>query len=112
MNCMKCGRETDEQVFCPLCQEDMARSPVKPGTPVVIYERTTKPRTPSSFKVDPEEQIQKLRRSVRGLRILVALLALLFALSAGAAGYLFFTDDQPPIGQNYNTMVDPEESTE
>ena len=112
MRCMKCGRETQEQTFCQSCLEDMARSPVKPGTPVVIFERSISRRRAEPMKDELEEQIRKLNRTILHLKIWVVVMGVLFIFSAVAAGFLYFTsDDNPPIGQNYNTVVDSPPST-
>jgi hypothetical protein len=85
----------------------MAKSPVRPGTPVVIFERSKKAKKSPVKKTDPEEVISKLRQSVHHLKIWVAVSSVLFLLASAAAGYLFFSqDDQPPIGQNYQTIID------
>ena len=112
MRCMKCGRETQEQTFCQSCLEDMARSPVKPGTPVVIFERSNRRRRAAPKKDEHEEQIRKLNRTILHLKIWVVVMGVLFIFSAVAAGFLYFTsDDKHPIGQNYNTVVDSPPST-
>lgn len=82
MNCMKCGRDIEEnQVFCQRCLDTMAHYPVSPGTFVQLPHRDTSPVKRSTRKrvLTPEEQVVKLRRRSRrqwiGIVILVLLLA-------------------------------------
>lgn len=107
MQCIKCGRETGEQqVFCESCLSAMEKSPVKPGTPVVIQKRPQKLRAaPAVKKEKPEEQLLKLQRLVKILLWLCVGLVLALALSVGMLAYHFtFTDHSAPaIGQNYST---------
>ena len=121
MNCVKCGREIEEnQVFCQSCLEEMEQYPVKPGTAVHIPSR----KTEEEFKkvhhkkrpiLTPSEQIAKLRKKVLRLRILAVLLMLI----CGVLGYVVARtveelDFQRLLGQNYNTIItsDATEHTE
>ena len=74
MKCMKCGREIDEgQVFCPDCLLVMAKYPVKPGTAIVLPKKrdsAVKRPAPRRKLVTPEDQIRKLRRSLRTVFIM------------------------------------------
>ena len=70
MRCMKCGRDTEnEQVFCESCREIMAKYPVKPGTVVQLPHRDQQIQKKQTIRrhvtLSVEEQIKRLRRSVR-----------------------------------------------
>lgn len=109
MNCMKCGRETQEdQVFCLECQIDMARHPVKPETVVNLPQRSTElppKKQPHRWAVTEEDQIKKLNRRCRVLTILLAVvmvLSLLYvAISTKAVQRLL---QENLVGRNYSTI--------
>ena len=88
MNCMKCGRDiSTEQVFCPECLTEMARYPVKPGTPVnlPVHPKDPDPRKkPVKAKrtLTPEEQVPRLRSSLRLMVWALILTFLAFAFTA------------------------------
>ena len=87
MNCMKCGRQLkDEQVFCPDCLAVMAEYPVKPGTPIQLPNHSETPVTPQKHtrrKIrKPEEQIARLRTTVRWLTLALLVVLLAFAVTA------------------------------
>lgn len=106
MECLKCGRETQgKDVFCPGCLKVMAASPVKAGTTVTLPQRDKIARKSQSRKqIKPEEQIARLKSTVRRLRIAVAVLAVSLAVVAGAFVFrLAQPQDAPSLGQNYNT---------
>ena len=70
MYCLRCGREVNEdQDFCPDCVSVMEKYPVKPGTAVILPKRREGipiSRAPVRRKtLTAEDQIRKLRRSVR-----------------------------------------------
>ena len=111
MNCAKCGREIGEnQVFCPACLEEMERYPVKPGVVVHIPKHTDgaeEKKAPVRKRptLDPEEQIQKLKKKVRWLRMFVAVLLLACGLLCFAVGKVAMElDVRQIIGQNYSTV--------
>ncbi len=114
MRCLKCGRESEE-TFCRICQEEMEKYPVKPGTIVLLpkerpVEKKPAPRKP---QVPPETVIQTQRRTIRrlsgGIAALVALLVLLGAVTVRLLG----GPKKAPLGKNYSTVTRPseEEST-
>ncbi|MGN1000246.1 MAG: hypothetical protein ACI4PO_11905 [Faecousia sp.] len=84
MNCMKCGRELKgTEVFCPECAAQMEKYPVKPGTPVQLPYRTAAPPSKKKSKrriLKPEEQIAKLRHSLRLLTLALVVLMIAFIL--------------------------------
>ena len=87
MQCMKCGRKIkDNQVFCEECLGIMDTYPVKPGTPIQLP-TPTKSSLPTKLNrrksLKPEEQIHRLKASVRRLSITLALalLALILAIA-------------------------------
>lgn len=116
MNCVKCGREIEEdQVFCQNCLEEMSLYPVKPGTAIHIpshkHEEEFKKISPRRKLLTPSEQNLKLRKKVLRLRILVILLVLV----CGALGYVVARtveelDFQRLLGQNYSTIITPAET--
>lgn len=94
MRCLKCGREIkDTQVFCEGCQGSMEHYPVKPGTPIQLPHRQTPPvvkKKPSKRKkaLKPEEQIPRLRHTIRLLTVALIGAIIAFALAALATLYL------------------------
>lgn len=112
MQCLKCGREIPVgQVFCQDCQTDMAKYPVKPGTPIRIPRRqetaSVKKQAAHRSAVPPEEQVKRLKRR---LRIVSALLVLCLILAAAAAwlgvNYIKENQGKPLPGQNYSSVID------
>lgn len=112
MYCIKCGKETEEgQVFCEDCLADMAIHPVKPGTPVLLPIRPTAAKKSPSRRKGPTaaEQAVKLRRVVQWLALgMVVLIAVLFVTVSALVFTLRNQDVRNVIGQNYNTMTQPE----
>ena len=107
MSCLKCGRDTNnDRFFCDECIASMKDYPVKPGTPVYLPPISREPavkRVPHRpLPPNPEEQVAKLRKSNRRLRILSVLLTLLLALSCFLL-FRWYQGDEPPItGRNYS----------
>ena len=110
MNCMKCGREIPlGQVFCKECLADMAEYPIKPGTPVPLFDvgsTTQSKRTTNTRKQKkPEEQVASLKKWVTGLS--AALLAVILGFSITTAilvSRLEKADQETTPSQNYSTM--------
>ena len=106
---MKCGREILEgQVFCQECRADMERYPVKPGTVVQLPKRREGAPVRRNIgrrrTATPEEQIAKLRKS---LRIVIALWVIAVVLLCAAlypAALYFMEEDHFLPGQNYSVM--------
>lgn len=114
MNCMKCGREIEEdQVFCAQCLEDMAQYPVKPGIAILLPHRK---ETPVLKKIYPkrrqpptqEEQIHRLKKRVRLFVLLWILTLALLAATVYPTIQYFFGEDMPLPGQNYTTITSGE----
>ena len=112
MNCMKCGREISDGLFCTECLEEMDRYPVKPG--VVIQLPRRKPdaavkKTHARRRPLPsqEDQIRNLKKLVRRL-VLVILIMLLLLGATGyfAAIHLMESDVVILPGQNYSAVTD------
>ena len=106
MYCLRCGRDTvDQHVFCDLCRQDMEAYPVKPGTAIHLPRRNTAAAAPKKSRrkktVTPEEQVLRLKRSLRRVRVLASVLFLLLVLAGGALYYAFIHWDDPGIGRNY-----------
>ena len=114
MNCLKCGSETvSEQVFCPECLLEMEKYPVRPGTVVQLPSQkshSVAKKAPKRKTVSPEEQVKILRKRLKTVTIL-------FLISAGLAIALAFPavehlmEDHFKIGQNYNTVTTPTETS-
>ena len=116
MNCMKCGREIEEdQAFCSYCLLDMEQHPVKPGT-VILLPSQDKPAGKKAVKKKkptptPEEQVENLKKKLLIHRIGAAVLAVavcgLIYLSGRVISEL---DIQRLLGQNYSSATDAEET--
>ena len=109
MNCLKCGRETQQsQVFCQACQEIMQNYPVKPGTVIHLPSRDTsvleKKQTPEQWEEQSDDQLHKLRRLTRWLTATIALLSLLLCIATGMLVHtLNMNANASAIGRNYTT---------
>ena len=109
MNCIKCGREIPlGQVFCKECLADMSNHPVQPGTPVQLpvhkQEAPRKQPTPRKTR-KPEEQIARLRRSVRGLIIALISVTLIGAIAIFILVNVVIKSRNTVLpGQNYSTV--------
>ena len=108
MNCIKCGREIDENaVFCADCLAVMEKYPVKKDTPVQFPKRDVEEAAKKAARrrtVTPEEMISRMRVVIRRQNLLLILLAAALAVFV----WLYFTNPQlvpknedAPIGQNY-----------
>ena len=112
MNCLKCGRETQQsQVFCPACQEVMQNYPVKPGTVIHLPRRDTavleKKPAPEQWEERSDDQLPKLRRLTRWLTATIALLSLLLCIATGMLIHtLNMNDNSSTIGRNYTAATD------
>ena len=108
MNCMKCGRETQEEtVFCQDCLAEMAKYTVQPGTVVLLPRR----REPSLIKKMPkrhvptaEEQVIVLRKWVMWLSILLAICIVAIVLMFNPTMH-YVLDEHVEIGQNYSSII-------
>ena len=107
MNCMKCGRETQEgNVFCQECLTEMEKYPVRPGTVVQLSRRreTVLPKKVVKRHVPtPEEQIKFLRKWAIIASVLVALCVAIIALMFEPTMH-YVMDDHYEIGQNYSSV--------
>ena len=118
MNCMKCGRETqDENVFCQNCLLDMEKYPVRPGTVIQLPRR----REVSIVKKMPKRHIPSLEEQLKYYRKAIWILTLLLVLCIGAIVLMFkptmhyVLDEHVEVGQNYssvNSSATPASSTE
>lgn len=112
MNCLKCGRETD-QTFCEACREEMTRYPVKPGTIVQLPKdrSASYPRRSQDWreKISPEEQITNQKCTIRRLASAVAVLTIALIVTGFAMFRILRSNTQPPVGQNYSTVTKPTE---
>jgi len=107
MQCIKCGRETAQNhVFCDTCLEVMDKSPVKPGTPVVIPKRPRKIHPAAAAKKEkPEDQIPRLEKLIRTLCWMCLVLFVALSICVGIIVWHFTSTDHGglAIGQNYST---------
>lgn len=84
LKCIKCGTAVPaDQVFCGACQEEMERYPVKPGTPILLPNRSEKVSTKSSHKKarKSEDIIANLRAFIFWLILLVVALSTALAIT-------------------------------
>ena len=107
MNCMKCGRETqNENVFCQECLQDMEKYPVRPGTVVQLHRR----KEVSAVKKMPKRHIPSAEEQLKQYRKLTWILTVLLALCIGAIVLMFkptmhyVLDEHVEIGQNYSSV--------
>ena len=109
VNCLKCGKATkDGHVFCPDCQEQMAKHPVKPGAVIHLTQRevplSDKKSAARSREDTPQDQLLQLRKMIRWLIATIALLSLLLCSAAGMLVHTLTEENATPaIGRNYTT---------
>lgn len=109
MNCLKCGRETEEgSAFCSACLKEMEDHPVSPNTVVVLPSRRRAPvkKAMTSRRRAPTQQelLRKYRRRCRRLAVATAVLAVLLAAAIGLSLWLYSERKTPPRGQNYTAI--------
>lgn len=85
MNCIRCGRETEEdQVFCSACLKDMERHPVNPGTPIQLPKRTKRVAAKrAGFKMATkkwEDRLYRMKAVVAYLIFIIILLCVALAV--------------------------------
>ena len=82
MYCMKCAREIrSDQVFCEDCLAGMEKEPVRIDMPVTLP--VPPPRRSSTYRrpaVKPEEEIRRLRKVNRKLKLTIFLLVVLLLI--------------------------------
>ncbi len=108
MQCLRCGREIDEQqVFCADCLDVMAKHPVKPNTVVTIPERSVRVRrTPPRRPVRNDDTVEQLHRKIMQLRLWICMLMAALMLCVAVITWQELTRDQgPAIGQNYTSVT-------
>ena len=115
MQCMKCGRDANNhQVFCEICQEDMEKYPVKPGTVVLLphYVHYNQPKRAPVRIVTHEEQLRRLKKRSRVLAYLLAL-ALAIAISFGMLSLYLYAEYEDKFlpGQNYTVVESQKKDT-
>lgn len=106
MACLKCGRDIPAgQVFCDGCLEIMDKSPVKPGTPVLLpapkRQVAGKKQTHRKRVLPPEEQVIHLRKALRRMYLCVGVLILVLGMATALLVNEILEEDAPVIGQNY-----------
>lgn len=110
MNCMKCGREISlGQVFCKDCLADMEQYPIKPGTPVPLFDQpaAVQPKRAVNTRKQkkPEEQIAGLKNWILGLSLTLLAVILGFSITTAALiNRLEEAENAVPPGQNYSTL--------
>lgn len=112
MNCLRCGRETEEEeAFCLDCQKEMAKNPVDPNAVVILPSRKQSlPRKPVKRKLPPEDQIKILKRRVHIFTCLFVA-ALLAAICLSIPFIRDLGKEKFQIGQNYSTVKHSTEPT-
>lgn len=113
MECLKCGRETD-QTFCEECRAVMEKNPVKPGTVVQLLNRDTlipQKKVPRKNKITPEQRIQKLKKQVVHLHWINSILVALLLVLCMVVYLLYNRSTRPITGQNYTTNHSATETT-
>ena len=112
MNCIKCGREHQENsVFCGKCLGVMKKYKVSPDAVLQLPQRKETPAkkaAPRKKTASPEELIVQQRKTIKLLRLMLVCAVLLLALSITLLLHLNKEEEvQMTIGQNYMTK-DPE----
>lgn len=112
MNCLRCGRETDEdQAFCLECQKEMAKYPIDPNAVVQLpVRRQPQPRKPAKRRIPPEEQIRLLKLRIRLYACLLAV-ALIAVVCLAIPVIHGIGQQKFAIGQNYSTVKTETEAT-
>ncbi len=114
MNCMKCGRETEnDSVFCQECLQEMKRYPVQPGAVVLLPRRresTLMKKTPKRHIPTPEEQNVILRKMVLWMSIALAVCIVAIILMFHPTMH-YVLDEHVEIGQNYSSVTPAASST-
>ena len=108
MNCMKCGRETqNENVFCQNCLQEMEKYPVRPGTVVLLPRR----KEPSMLKKITKRHVPTAEEQVKLLHKWVVVLSILLTICVAAIVLMFnptmhyVLDEHVEMGQNYSSMT-------
>ena len=108
MNCMKCGRETEnDQVFCRDCLQVMEKYPVLPGTVVLLPRRRESAylkKLPKRHVPTSEEQIAALRKCVRILAIALTICIVAIILMFHPTMH-YVLDEHVEVGQNYTSVI-------
>lgn len=108
MNCMRCGRDIEEGVFCEECLEEMKKYPVNPGIAIRIPRRPDPQvkRVQRRKTVSEEEQIRILRKRLRiATAVAVVLLAMLVGLLIPSAMHYMSEHEVLLPGQNYSAAT-------
>ena len=117
MQCLKCGRETNEnQVFCSQCLYIMDQYPVKNNSAVHLPHRAAEPApkkiSRKKWSLSPEEQIVHLKITIRRLGVTVAVLSLVLLLSMGFVWKMFMDmAAYKKAGTNYAFEASPSTSS-
>lgn len=113
MGCLKCGREIEEgAVFCQSCLANMAKYPVRPGTPVLLpsRERVSVKKAPKRRTVSAEDQVKGLKKRVRTMTTLW-LVTLLAAVVFFVIVWLPLSGPKHRPGQNYTAVIATTQAT-
>ena len=116
MNCMKCGREVEDgQVFCPACQEDMEKYPVRPGTVVLLPKRDEvyyAKKSASKRRAGPttEEQIRSLKARLRLVTVMLLISLTLMAVLIYPMAKEYLENQHLRPGQNYTSITEAEKT--
>ena len=114
MNCMKCGRKTEDgNVFCNDCLAVMDKYPVKAPASIPLprreEEETVKKAARKKHRPSPEEQVARQKLKIRRMAFaIVGLCAVVCLLAAWIVQGWFSEDPEnlPRIGKNYTVQTD------
>lgn len=110
MECIKCGRETD-QTFCLECREKMRAYPVDPRTVVKLPNKpdySQRRNVRRSAPVTPEMKIEQLKLRIRRLLIAVLCLFVVIVILCTESYLQIRKARQPLPGQNYSVVHETE----
>lgn len=109
MYCMKCGKDTkSDRIFCDACLTAMQQSPVKPGTPIQLPNRSASAakKNPSRRKQQsPEEKLLRMQGILRVMSICLIAAVLALGLTVTLLIHTLQPQSDPePNGKNYTTV--------
>lgn len=114
MNCMKCGRKTEDgNVFCRECLTVMAKYPVKAPASIQLpnreKEETPKKSSRRKHRNFPEEQVARQKLKIRRMAFAIVGLAAAVCLLAGWIIQGLLAPEQENasrIGKNYTVQTE------
>lgn len=118
MNCIKCGKKLkNHHVFCEDCLALAENYPIDPDTPVILPKITedTSPKKRQTRKrpaSSPEEQLPRLRKTLRRMVLLIVFLCILLTASLWVIWKLLQRDDKlkAKLPTLYSWQVDADQN--